>query len=123
MSKVDKFTADADAWDSGELGSDAQYAKRAKPSASRALDEAFELQMISVRLQKNLIEDLKFIAHAHGIGYQPLIRDILTRFASAEKMSIMRDILEQRRLENDLREQGCSDDPSSFDEPDNRKVA
>jgi hypothetical protein len=49
--------------------------------------------MISIRLQKDLIKELKFIAKFHGIGYQPLIRDVLGRFSRHE----MADIAEQYR--------------------------
>ncbi len=42
------------------------------------------MQMISIRLHKELIEDFKKIAEFRGIGYQPLMRDALQRFAAAE---------------------------------------
>lgn len=46
---------------------------------SKAVDDALGLQLISVRLQKELLEQLKDLAEEEGIGYQPLIRQILTR--------------------------------------------
>jgi hypothetical protein len=61
--------------------------------------------MISVRLQKQLISDLKFIATAHGIGYQPLIRDVLSRFVTHEKKQIIREAVERTRLEAEKAEQ------------------
>ena len=91
-----------DEWDEGKLGADEKYAARADAESEAAIDEALSLQMISVRLQKSLIEDLKFIATAHGIGYQPLMRDILTRFATHEKNEIIRAALERRRMEQQL---------------------
>ncbi|TWG93563.1 hypothetical protein L599_001200000230 [Luteimonas sp. J16] len=42
------------------------------------------LQMISIRLPKALIDDLKYFAEREGLGYQPLIRRILVRWASHE---------------------------------------
>ncbi len=72
---------------------------------SDAVDENIGLQMISIRLQKGLVEDLKFIATAHGIGYQPLIKDILHRFVVHEKKQIISDAIERKRLELDQEEQ------------------
>ena len=101
MTKAGKVTAESEAWDSGKLGHDEAFVRKAKPEASVELDNALDLQMISVRLQRQLIDDLKFIGTAHGIGYQPLMRDILSRFALAEKKKIMRDAVERRRLEEE----------------------
>lgn len=58
----------------------------------KAVDEALGLQMISIRLERSLIANLKEVAEHHKIGYQPLIRDLLNRFAKSE----MRTILEER---------------------------
>lgn len=56
------------------------------------IDEALGLQMISIRLQRPLIHHLKMIAEYHGVGYQPLIRDLLNRFVKSELGSIVREI-------------------------------
>lgn len=105
MIKTDKFVAGADEWDARKLGRDEASVKRARKSHEVALDDALGLQMISVRLQKQLIQDLKFIATAHGIGYQPLIRDILSRFVTHEKKQIMREVVERHALEQRQKEQ------------------
>lgn len=57
---------------------------------SAALDDALGLKSISIRLQNKLIDDLKTIAKVNGIGYQPLIRILLTRFAESELRQIAR---------------------------------
>ncbi len=88
-----------DAWDSGELGREAAFAQRVTLSDETSLDEAVGLQMISIRLQKSLIDDLKFIATAHGIGYQPLVRDVLSRFVVHEKNQIIADAINRKKLE------------------------
>ena len=53
-----------------------------KLSAKRekAIDDALNLQVISIRMQNELIQNLKKAAKLEGIGYQPLIRQILTRY-------------------------------------------
>jgi len=81
---TDRFQESVEAWEEGKLGREKKHAEKADASAEKALDEALAMQMISIRLQKHLIEDLKNIAKMNGIGYQPLIRQLLTRFVKAE---------------------------------------
>lgn len=50
----------------------------------KSIDDALGLQPISIRLQKDLIDSLKGLAQLNGLGYQPLIRQILTRWVDAE---------------------------------------
>lgn len=56
------------------------------------MDDALGLQMISIRLQKELIEQLKFIAEHHGIGYQPMMRGILLRWARTEMFNVAEEM-------------------------------
>lgn len=88
MSDKIKIEGTPEAWDSGELGGDERFVKIATDVKDDLIDEALALQMISIRLQKSLIEDLKGIAQMHGLGYQPLIRQILKRFADCEKKQL-----------------------------------
>lgn len=82
-----------DRWDSGELGMSAEHAVAAPESVSDEVDEALGLQPISIRLPKRLIEDLKLIARKEGLGYQPLVRRVLLRFAEAEFRSMAHERL------------------------------
>jgi len=66
-------------------------------SLKAEIEAAFELQMISIRLQKALISELKFIADYRGIGYQPLMRDVLRRFTRAEMIQIANELQEQKK--------------------------
>ena len=102
MKKFEKYTDAAEAWEpesNAALGQDEKYVKKASAEYEVSLDNALELQMISIRLQKSLIEDLKTIANANGIGYQPLMRDVLSRFARSEIQNIMRDTIARQKLE------------------------
>lgn len=104
---------DAEKWEDGTLGASAEHAVRV-PEASAALDEAMELQLISIRLQKSLIENLKAIAAYNGIGYQPMIRDLLNRFAVCETKQILRDqAAELARREEQLARQQESEPEST----------
>ena len=98
MTKARK-PAGADAWDSGELGENASSAKAASAETTEAINDALGLQMISIRLPKSVIEDFKVIAQIEGVGYQPLMRTALVRFAESESKRVMREYAAQRELE------------------------
>ena len=49
------------------------------------------MQMISIRLPKSVIDDFKVIAQLEGLGYQPLMRTALVRFAECEAKRVMRE--------------------------------
>lgn len=62
------------------LGESIEHARRVSPEEERQIDEILGLQTISIRLPKQMIEAYKLIAAYHGVGYQPLMRDILQRW-------------------------------------------
>lgn len=74
-----------DAWESRELGATKEFVKKAARKKEKALDEKLGLQIISIRLQKSLIEDLKSLASEDGLGYQPYLRHVLTQHVRSEK--------------------------------------
>lgn len=88
-----KIPGTEEAWEKGDLGADANFVAVAENVDQSAIDAALELQPISIRLQKSLIDDFKLIAQLHGIGYQPLMRQVLTRFADSEKKRILRQFV------------------------------
>lgn len=92
---------DAQAWDDGQLGQDEAHAAALPMDAAfdARLDEALGLQAISIRLERSLIEDFKLIASAHGLGYQPLMRQALKRFAESEKNRILRELLAEKEAQ------------------------
>ncbi|MBH0073876.1 hypothetical protein I6E78_18190 [Pseudoalteromonas sp. NZS127] len=87
---VDKIESTIEAWDNRELGCDEAHVETVEIS-EEIINESLALQMISIRLQKTLIEDLKMIGQLNGIGYQPLIRQVLKRFADSEKKQLLRE--------------------------------
>lgn len=91
MAAKHKIPGTDEAWDSQELGADANFAAPFEGQDEQDIDAALELQPISIRLQKSLIEDFKLIAQLNGLGYQPLMRQVLTRFADCEKKRILRE--------------------------------
>ena len=88
-----KIESTSEAWESGQLGATEAYVEVADPAHADALDEALELQSISIRLPKQMVSQYKLIAHFHGVGYQPLMRDVLARFVP----SALKEILEEEQ--------------------------
>ena len=81
-------------WENGTLGRDEKFVQ--KSSRTRQdLDEKLALQAISIRLQKELIQDLKDIAQINGLGYQTLIKQILNRFVVGEKNMMAREKMKE----------------------------
>ncbi len=75
-------------WETGDLGTSDKHVRRSSKGAERDVDDAMGLQMISLRLQKDLLDKLKWIASHHRVNYQPMIRDVLARWARSEFLSI-----------------------------------
>ncbi|OOG62056.1 hypothetical protein B0E46_13775 [Rhodanobacter sp. B04] len=92
-----KIPGTAENWESGELGLNEATARVASPEETAAIEQAAGLNMqpISIRLQKDLVSVLKEIARYRGIGYQPMIRDLLQRWAVGE----ISTILDERAVE------------------------
>lgn len=84
-----KRVEDDDRWDTGALGRDTQHAKTSTADAE-AISAAVGLQMISIRLPNQLIDDFKFIADTQGMRYQTLMRQVLARFADCELKQMAR---------------------------------
>jgi predicted DNA binding CopG/RHH family protein len=88
MAAVEKIEGTVENWESGALGRDPLHAKRAPKALEKEMDDAQGLQAISIRLKKDLIEDFKFIAKHHGMGYQPLMRQALKLFTMRRKLRL-----------------------------------
>jgi len=91
MNKQTKIKDTIEAWESGELGESLEHAKVASPELTAAIDEAIGMQMISIRLPRSVIDDFKVMAQIEGVGYQPLMRTALIRFAECEAKRVMRE--------------------------------
>jgi predicted DNA binding CopG/RHH family protein len=78
----------AEEWEDGDLGQSTEHAVRSSREREemihKMIDEATDLKMISIRLQEGLIDALKAIAERKGIGYQPLVRQVLNEYVREE---------------------------------------
>lgn len=97
MSAKNKIVGTVEAWESEQLGADEKHAKAVDAGLTKQIDDALGLQMISIRLEKGLIDSFKMLASFHGVGYQPLMRDALKRFADAEMKAIVSGLVESQR--------------------------
>jgi predicted DNA binding CopG/RHH family protein len=84
MTDTQKIEDTIEAWESGQLGNDERYVRKVAAETQKEIDDVLGLQAISIRLPKELIEQFKLIAKIHGMGYQPLMREALKRFATHE---------------------------------------
>lgn len=107
-------------WESREYGSSDEFVAVVDESESTALDSALAMKLVSIRLPISLIETLKAIAGHHGVAYQPMIRDLLTRFARSEIRQIVNE------LDGQMREAQSVDEASApveaFIERERRRV-
>lgn len=84
-----KLDADVPAkWERGEYGRSDAHVAVAPDEESLQLDSDLAMKLVSIRLPIPLIDALKAIAAHHGIAYQPMIRDLLMRFARSEFQQI-----------------------------------
>lgn len=88
-----KIDSTDEAWDERVLGASEDHVVVAGDEHAVALDRSLGLQSISIRLPKQMIDQFKLIAHFHGVGYQPLMRDVMARFIP----NALREILEAER--------------------------
>lgn len=87
---VERIESTEAAWEDGVLGGSMEHAAPAPSDLERAIDESLGLQAISIRMSKQLIDAYKLIAAHHGVGYQPLMRDILQRAVP----DLMKEVME-----------------------------
>ncbi len=86
-----KIQGTSENWENGLLGNEEEFAKLAADLTSNDLDDMLALQMISIRLPKGLINDLKLIAKQYKYGgYQPFIRKHLEKLVVAEMKHMAR---------------------------------
>ncbi|MGV0982095.1 MAG: hypothetical protein ACOYB0_07030 [Polynucleobacter sp.] len=93
-----EMTNTPDAWESGELGQSLEHLKVAPCKLASEIDDALGLQMISIRLDKELIDMFKLLGGKYQMGYQPLMREALKRFVDGELKMVALEALEKQSL-------------------------
>ncbi|MDP3122745.1 BrnA antitoxin family protein [Polynucleobacter sp.] len=93
-------------WESGKLGRDKQYAVAASKELGDQIDDALGLQMISIRLDKEVIDTFKLLGEKYQIGYQSLMREALRRFVDDELKTLALEVFEKQSLTKSLTKTG-----------------
>ena len=96
---MNKFiiTATDEAWEDGLLGTDEQFVAVADTNTETAIDDAAGTQLISIRISKAMLNDLKVIAaHNKGIGYQTLMKQVMQRFIDCEKKQFWNEYVAEK---------------------------
>lgn len=107
-SKKVKIENSTKAWESGELGNDLKHTRAVDKKIGAQIDEALGLQMISIRLEQDLIESFKLLGTKYNMGYQPLMREALKRFIEGEFKLIASEALEKQKAEKQKNSKGIA---------------
>jgi predicted DNA binding CopG/RHH family protein len=102
MSNANNVETPEDDWEQEDMHLDPSNYRKSTDQEDKELDDALGLQMISIRLQKDLLDQLKLIAKFHGIGYQPMVRDVLSRWARREIVDIAKQQMEEKEARQAL---------------------
>ena len=97
MSKKSAIPGTVKAWKNGTLGKSDAHVRKTPQEMEQQIDEALGLQAISIRLPKATIEVYKNLAKMHGVGYQPLMRDAICRWAESELKMLLAGAVESQR--------------------------
>ncbi len=93
-------------WESGKLGRDKKYAVAASKELGDQIDDALGLQMISIRLDKELIDTFKLLGDKYQMAYQPLMREALRRFVDDElKIMALETLQKQSAARSKLKDE------------------
>lgn len=99
MKEKARIPGTIEAWESGALGTTEANVRQASREMEQEIDEALGLQAISIRLPKSTIDTYKALAKMHGVGYQPLMRDAICRWAEGELKLMLIASAESKRQE------------------------
>ena len=98
-----------EAWEDGVLGTDEKFVRVADAELEAAIDSAAGTQMISVRMQQSMIDDLKAIAAMNGnMGYQTLMKQVLQRFVDCEKRQLWNEFVKEKVKQQEFATSGVS---------------
>lgn len=121
MSKKSSIPGTAEAWEDGTLGKSDAHVRKTSQEMAAQIDEALGLQAISIRLPKATIEVYKNLAKMHGVGYQPLMRDAICRWAETELKMLLAGAVESQRTR--VKKKVAKDHAEGHDEPPMKKAA
>ena len=85
---ADKFLDDGDqeAWEKGELGRDPNHMKVVSKEETEKFLAAKGTLPTSIRLPKEMVQDLRTLAKENGLSYQTYLKMVLTIHLNKEKL-------------------------------------
>ena len=93
-SNIDNRIEDTiEAWETGQLGADEAFAipYNLTKEENNQIDEALDLEEVTIRLEQEVIEQYKLIATVNNINYKTAIRSIIKAYANFQAKSIIDD--------------------------------
>jgi predicted DNA binding CopG/RHH family protein len=78
----------AENWENGKLGRDAAFARVVPESELQDINKALDLEIIGLRLEKELVETYKARATIEGVGYRTLMRRAIKAFIATTPSEI-----------------------------------
>jgi hypothetical protein len=88
--KAARFDADNELWETRKLGASPEHARVVSGKGDKALDESMGLQLLTFRIQKPIVDQLRQLAKLEGIGYQPLMRQVLVKYVRENQHRLQR---------------------------------
>ena len=95
------FEQESAKWDAKEFGASQEHAVKASNQALEDLHEAAGMKAVSIRMPIEMIQAYKYIAAHHGIGYQPMIKQILARFIESEQKMLANELIRETLKERE----------------------
>jgi predicted DNA binding CopG/RHH family protein len=100
MVKKANIPGSIEAWEDRTLGASKAHVRKASAETQAAVEDALGMQAISIRLPRSTIDTYKALAAMHGVGYQPLMRDAICRWAEGELKQMVIGAAEVKRQES-----------------------
>lgn len=91
--KIKALLEEGDEWESGKRGMES---RAVTPAEEEAINQKLDLQMISIRLPVQAVEELKKRAARNGIGYQPYLRQLVMEHLKGPSIEERVSRIEQR---------------------------
>lgn len=123
MSKKSSILGTTEAWENGALGMSDEHVRKTSNETKQKIDETLGLQAISIRLPKATIETYKNLAKMHGVGYQPLMRDAICRWADSELKQLLIGAIQSQRSQDAEKKDSKSHAAEPHDGPHMKKAA
>ncbi|MBU6455458.1 MAG: hypothetical protein KGS72_27045 [Cyanobacteria bacterium REEB67] len=81
----EKIKDDSELWESGQLGASPEHMQPAPAELEKEIDDAMNVEAVTIRLDKALVADLKNLAKDDELAFQAFLRKVLTGYRDCRK--------------------------------------